>query len=327
MIGEPRALRESMRMKTARSRARGINFSIPMLATCSGGTLAPMSAFPSLVQTTNPPVSATAKLAPVMPASALRKRGRAFSAHGLGQIVRIGVLRIRAQVLGKQGCHVRAELVMAGSEHGCDGPANCQPRHSLLGRIALSPVVRHAFVSTLRHGHPPGSRLRHVGYFLYFLISLKITGPLSPHLDTIDVMRSNPRGKTSQCLELLEMRLFGLFARSLRGRKPKAKATNICWNNSWHSRDELAFAALLQRHGPMVLSACLRVLRDNHLAEDAFQATFLVLAVKAATIRKRGSVASWLYGVGCTWPAISRPNLVDATCQTREKPANLLEIC
>jgi RNA polymerase sigma factor (sigma-70 family) len=62
-------------------------------------------------------------------------------------------------------------------------------------------------------------------------------------------------------------------------------------------RDEAAFETLLRRHGPMVLRLCRSVLRDLHAAEDAFQATFLVLACKASAIRKRQSVASWLYGV------------------------------
>ena len=59
---------------------------------------------------------------------------------------------------------------------------------------------------------------------------------------------------------------------------------------------EVAFVALVQKHGPMVLRVCRGVLRDPHDAEDAFQATFLVLALKAGTIRERNSVASWLFG-------------------------------
>src|SRR5262249_32645865 len=62
---------------------------------------------------------------------------------------------------------------------------------------------------------------------------------------------------------------------------------------------EAAFAALVARHGPMVLRACRGVLRDGHDAQDAFQATFLILARRARAIRSRDSLASWLYGVAC----------------------------
>jgi RNA polymerase sigma factor (sigma-70 family) len=63
------------------------------------------------------------------------------------------------------------------------------------------------------------------------------------------------------------------------------------------ARDEASFAALLHRHGPMVLAVCRRVLRDTHDAEDAFQASFLVLARKAAAVVRRESVGCWLYAV------------------------------
>jgi len=63
------------------------------------------------------------------------------------------------------------------------------------------------------------------------------------------------------------------------------------------SKDEGAFAALVQRHGPMVMNVCRRVLRNFQDAEDACQATFLLLVRKASSIRKRDSAASWLHGV------------------------------
>jgi RNA polymerase sigma factor (sigma-70 family) len=62
-------------------------------------------------------------------------------------------------------------------------------------------------------------------------------------------------------------------------------------------REEAAFEALVRRHGPMVLGVCRRILRDPHDAEDAFQATFVVLVRKAASFIRRETVGNWLYGV------------------------------
>lgn len=81
-------------------------------------------------------------------------------------------------------------------------------------------------------------------------------------------------------------------------------------------RDEAAFAELVERHSPMVWRVCCRVLHDHHAAEDALQATFLVLVRKAGSIRRRELLANWLYGVAYRLAARARVDA--ATRRSRE---------
>jgi RNA polymerase sigma factor (sigma-70 family) len=82
-------------------------------------------------------------------------------------------------------------------------------------------------------------------------------------------------------------------------------------------RDNDALAALVRRHGPMVWGVCRRRLPNPQDAEDAFQATFLVLVRKAASVRPRELVANWLYGVACT--TAHRARVANAKRRAKER--------
>ena len=83
-------------------------------------------------------------------------------------------------------------------------------------------------------------------------------------------------------------------------------------------QDEAAFAALVRRHGPMVLGVCRRVLRHSQDAEDVFQATFLILARKASSVLKREAIGSWLYRVA--YRAAQEARVMRARRRAQEKP-------
>ncbi len=72
-----------------------------------------------------------------------------------------------------------------------------------------------------------------------------------------------------------------------------------CFRDRRDRAGQEAFRILVERHGPMVLGLCRRHIRDPHEAEDAFQATFLVLVRKAESIRSRETIGPWLHGVAC----------------------------
>ena len=87
------------------------------------------------------------------------------------------------------------------------------------------------------------------------------------------------------------------WCRRLRSAAVDAESDELLLRRFAAGRDEVAFEALIRRHGPMVWGVCQRVLFHHQDAEDAFQAAFLVLARKAATAGRSGRLANWLFGV------------------------------
>jgi RNA polymerase sigma factor (sigma-70 family) len=85
-------------------------------------------------------------------------------------------------------------------------------------------------------------------------------------------------------------------------------------------REEAAFEMIVRRYAAMVFGVCRRVLRNTHDAEDAFQATFLVLARKASSIRSRELLAHWLYGVA--YQTALKARMLSVKRQARERPMN-----
>ncbi len=81
------------------------------------------------------------------------------------------------------------------------------------------------------------------------------------------------------------------------------------FNSPENAGGEAAFAVLVARHGPMVLAVCRQLLADRHLADDAFQAAFLVLARKARSIRDPDRLGNWLYGVAFRTARCARQRL------------------
>jgi RNA polymerase sigma factor (sigma-70 family) len=89
-------------------------------------------------------------------------------------------------------------------------------------------------------------------------------------------------------------------------------------------QDQAAFAVLVRRHGPMVLAVCRRILRNPHDADDAFQATFLILVRKASLIARPELLGNWLYGVAYRVAVKARANAARRSEQERRTPAMVL---
>ncbi len=113
-------------------------------------------------------------------------------------------------------------------------------------------------------------------------------------------------------------------ASSVQGLLDRVRSESLAALSDWElvkrfaeAGDEVAFGAIVDRHGPMLLGLCRRLVSDCHLADDVLQATFLVLARKAGTIRRRDSLASWLYSV--TRRVARQARLAEAARSQRER--------
>jgi RNA polymerase sigma factor (sigma-70 family) len=107
--------------------------------------------------------------------------------------------------------------------------------------------------------------------------------------DSLGRIRTVPTGRTSQLLDFIRNLTETETARKVSDRELLSRFIG--------QHDETAFRAIVRRHGPMVFRLCLRVLCREKDAEDAFQATFLILVKKAAAVQRQESVGSWLFGV------------------------------
>src|SRR5262249_18516182 len=93
------------------------------------------------------------------------------------------------------------------------------------------------------------------------------------------------------------------------------------------TREQAAFEGLVRRHGPMVLRVCRRILHQAHDAEDAFQATFIVLMRKAHSLARQELLANWLYGVAYRVALKARAGACHRQTREKLKGESLLEDC
>jgi RNA polymerase sigma factor (sigma-70 family) len=120
-----------------------------------------------------------------------------------------------------------------------------------------------------------------------------------------------------------DTRLTGLLRRLHTGLVPAPNADRDALRAFIAHKDESAFAVLVQRHGPMVLRVCQRVLHHAEDAEDAFQATFLVLARKAESIGRSDALSSWLHGVAFRTALRAKRDARRRRARERQSPVSI----